>query len=314
MDLKFFLFMVVSPIGAALMIILNSIEIWFIFKHKLMSRVKSTVYILNLAISDICLGIFVIMVKICKAEEMNNGLHPKYRLFFQTKMVYVSLYVSVLSLAALTVERYLAVKKPMYYNMLEIHKKYIICVLMWLVTILATIVHNLTVNDFEKEYIKTPLVILISAILIAAVYVVILRTLKRRKSRSTALAEGVNQKKTMTKAEKRFLSFCIKSFIIFVVCWLPLAAYGIALAGGFITTWKYKDYFDFITHIIAFWNSNASPIMFLHHNRGAARKIAITRTTSNKTQQSDKEKSQSGEQSMAFGVSNDKNNIIESNA
>jgi len=169
MDLKFFLFMVVSPIGAALMIILNSIEIWFIFKHKLMSRVKSTVYILNLAISDICLGIFVIMVKICKAEEMNNGLHPKYRLFFQTKMVYVSLYVSVLSLAALTVERYLAVKKPMYYNMLEIHKKYIICVLMWLVTILATIVHNLTVNDFEKEYIKTPLVILISAILIAAV-------------------------------------------------------------------------------------------------------------------------------------------------
>ncbi|XP_066910714.1 neuropeptide FF receptor 1-like [Clytia hemisphaerica] len=285
MDFKTFLFMVLSPLTACLMIILNVIEIWFIFKHKIMDRVKSTVYILNLAVSDIILGVFVLMVKILKLAEQNHGVDPKYRLFFQLKMVYISLYVSVLTLAALTVERVLAVKKPMYYNMLEWSKKCIICVAIWALTVLAIILHNIAVNDHEKEYIKTPLVIFITAFLITISYAVILRTLKRRTLRNaqqndTAGAQDETKKKTFNKAEKRFLNFCIKSFIIFVVCWMPLAAYGVCYAGGFITYWKYKDLFDFVTHIIAFWNSNASPIMFLHHNRGVLRKVNTINSTS----------------------------------
>ena len=288
MDLKFLLFMVISPTGAALMIILNSIEIWFIFKHKLMSRVKSTIYILNLAISDIILGIFISTVKILNAVEKKSGIDPKYRLFFQLKMIYISLYVSVLTLAALTIERMLAVKMPMQYNMMDYKKKYFVCLSMWVITIVGITLHSAMVNDHQKEYFKTPVIILVTALLIFVSYVVILRTLKRRALRNKIQNDGIGEddkkhKSTFNKAEKRFLSFCIKSFIIFVVCWLPLAVYGIALAGGFITTWKYKDYFDYITHIIAFWNSVASPIMFLHHNRGVARKAGNRITTTNNT-------------------------------
>lgn len=290
MDFKTFIFMVVSPATAGLMIIFNVIEIWFILKHKLLDRVKSTIYILNLAISDIILGVFIIMVKILKTAEQRQGIDPKYRLFFQLKMIYISLYVSVFTLAALTLERVLAVKKPIYYNMIEYRKKCMICISMWLITIVAIVLHNATVNDHEKEYIKTPLVILVTAFLITVSYYVIFKTLKRRALRNlepndneAGTTSTASKNKQFNKAEKQFLRFCFKSFTIFLVCWLPLAAYGIALAGGLITDWKYKDLFDFITHIIAFWNSNASPIMFIHHNRRLFRRVSSNDTTPTST-------------------------------
>jgi len=284
MDFKYFLFMVVSPTGAALMIILNILEIWFIFKRKMLARVKSTVYILNLAISDILLGIFILTVKTLKTIEQNNGISSKYRLFFQHKMIYISLYVSVLTLAVLTIERVLAVKKPIFYKMLEYKKKFYISVSMWFITVFAITVHHITVNDNEKESIKTPLLILFIAFFICCSYLIILRTLKiRAQQRNMGTTTTDVTLTTFNQAEKRFLRFCIKSFIIFLVCWLPLAAYGVALAGGFITTWKYKDYFDFVTHIIAFWNSVASPIMFLHHNWKMTRRVGLSRTSNNGT-------------------------------
>ena len=280
MDFKTFLFMVVSPTTAGLMIILNSVEIWFILRHKLLQRVKSTIYILNLAVSDIILGVFVILVKLLKTAEQNQGIDPKYRLFFQLKMIYISLYVSVLTLAALTIERVLAVKKPIYYNMIEYRKKCVVCFAMWIITILAIVLHNATVNDHEKEYIKTPIVILSTAFLITASFIVIFKTLKsrsfRNQEKNNETGSSKSKHQSFNKAEKQFLRFCVKSFVIFLVSWLPLAIYGIALAGGFITDWKYKDLFDFITHIIAFWNSNASPIMFIHHNRRLFRKVSTS--------------------------------------
>lgn len=292
MDFKTFIFMVISPVTAGLMIIFNLIEIWFILKHKLLDRVKSTIYILNLAVSDIILGIFIILVKILKSAEQKQGIDPKYRLFFQLKMIYISLYVSVFTLAALTLERVLAVKKPIYYNMIEYRKKCMICIAMWLVTIVAIVLHNATVNDHEKEYIKTPLVILVTAFLITISYYIIFNTLKQRSLRNMEQNENnetgttsttSKNKQSFNKTEKQFLRFCFKSFAIFLVCWLPLAAYGIALAGGLITNWKYKDLFDFITHIIAFWNSNASPIMFIHHNRRLFRRVGANNTASTST-------------------------------
>ena len=182
-------------------------------------------------------------------------------------MIYISLYVSVLTLAVLTIERVLAVKRPLYYNRLEYKKKYFICFSMWIVTGVGITLHHIAVNNHEEEYIKTPLLILLTAFFVCSSYFVILRTLKKRRLQLRSnMNTNTSDTNVFNVSEKRFLSFCIKSCIIFLVCWLPLASYGIALSGGFITTWKYKDYFDFITHIIAFWNSVASPIMFLHHN------------------------------------------------
>ena len=290
MDFKTFLFMVVSPGTAALMVILNIFEIWFIHKHKLLQRVKSTIYILNLAVSDIILGIFIIIVKILKTIEKNDGIDPKYRLFFQLKMIYISLYVSVLTLASLTIERLLAVKKPIFYNMLEFNKKCIICVAIWVVTVFVIFIHNATVNDHEKEYVKTPLVIFTTSLLITVSYVVVFKTLKKRASRNRrqpinpegnpTTTKTTKTNSSFNKSEKQFLLFCFKSFVIFLICWLPLAAYGIALAGGFITDWKYKDILDFMTHIVAFWNSNASAIMFIHHNRRLFRRVSTANQNS----------------------------------
>jgi len=272
--------MVVSPTGAAFMIIINIFEICFIFKHKIMARAKSTVYILNLAVSDIILGISIFTVKILKEFEQNNGIISKYRLFIQLKLIYVSLYVSLLTLAMLTIERILAVKKPIFYKLLKYKRKIYINILIWLITIFAIIVHH-TINDAEKESIITTLLILVTALFMCGSYFVILRVLKQRAQQRSTNTNTTDMELAINENEKRLLRFCIKSFIIFLVFWLPLATYGIVLAGGFITKWKYKEHFDFVTHIIAFWNSVASPILFLHHNWKLTRSIRSTRASNN---------------------------------
>ena len=73
MDLGSVLFNIVSPANASLIIILNIVEIIFIYKMKMVQRKISTVFILNFAISDLTLGFTIALIKILTLQEVYSN-------------------------------------------------------------------------------------------------------------------------------------------------------------------------------------------------------------------------------------------------
>lgn len=112
---------------------------------------KSFVYFLNLAISDLILGIFIIAVKLMikvKDKEDKTINHVVY--FIQYRAIPMSLFISVFTISVLTFERMLAVKKPIYYRGIRFRTKCLISLLIWILT--ATLITILHVFDRKNKY------------------------------------------------------------------------------------------------------------------------------------------------------------------
>lgn len=281
MDYKAYIFLVVSPVNATLMVILNIIEIFFLLKSDTKKRRKSFVYFINLAASDIFLGLLIILVKILTLFKENNG-HSQVttvRMFIQNKAISISLYISALTIAVSTFERMLAVKKPIYYSLIRFRTKCWISALIWFLAASVIVVLHFTVRDDELEYVVTPVIIFTTDLLAIVCFLVIRSTLQARMVNSSNNSSNVNRRQVH---EKRFMLFCIKSFILFFLCWLSLAVFGVIFSSGILHNWKYLLEFRFTAHVIAFLNSVASPILFLVHNKAWKRLFRRKRTVKNK--------------------------------
>ena len=159
-----FIFMVVSPIIAVSMVILNVSILTYLFVRVNQQKRRKFVYFINLSLSDLVLGLIVLMVKVmvkieqsaAEGGDSNVTLLRDIRTFFQMKFVSLSLYISVLSMAAILVERLILVMYPLYYTRLAYRTKFWFCVLMWITsTSVVTFMHFYVKND-RLEYILTP--------------------------------------------------------------------------------------------------------------------------------------------------------------
>lgn len=251
-----FLYWIVGSINGILMVLLNILEIFFLLKKDI-KQMKSFVYFLNLATSDVFLGVLIILVRIMKLFEPTsaNSTIRTIRLFLQMKAVSITLYCSVLTFAVLTIDRMLAVKKPVYYCRILYRTNCIVSVLIWIFATSIVLFLHFLIKDEELEHVLTPWIIIFTSLLAVASYLVTRKALKIR----TSIV-----KKSHQSVEKKFTLFCIKSIVLFMVCWTPLAVFGFLFSSG--VNWKYMKEFRFTAYVIAFGNSIGTPILFLSQN------------------------------------------------
>lgn len=149
----------------------------------------------------------------------------------------------------LTFERMLAVKKPIYYSRIKLRSKLFISIILLVFAASVVVMLHFVVQDDELEYLVTPGIIFTTDFLALICYLVI---------RKTSKGELSSNHSTRNNNEKRFMLFCIKSFILFLVGWLPLAVFEVLFSSGIFRDWKYMLELRFTTHVMAFLNSVAS--------------------------------------------------------
>ena len=264
MEYKDLIFMVISPTSACLMIILNAITIFFMLAVIPKQKMRRHVYFLNLAVSDLVLGFIIVLVKILnlmEAKDPTNKVLLDVRVFFQMKVVSLSLYISVMSVAAITVERLVLVSYPFHYTRLRFWKKCVACVFMWLVSAALVIPMHFYIKNDSQEYILTPTLILFTMVMTIISYIKIQKALLERRHAIPANKHSLR----ITECERRFTVFCVRSIVLFFACWFPICVFGIMFSSGMLDHWDYMLDFRFTVHVIAFLNSVLSPILFLIH-------------------------------------------------
>lgn len=255
--------MVVSPIIAVSMVILNVSILSYLFMRVRQDKRRKFVYFINLSLSDSILGLIVLMVKVMvKVEKSAAGgdggsdlaLLREIRIFFQMKFVSLSLYISVLSMAAILVERLILVMYPLYYTRLAYRTKCCLCVMMWIASASAVTLMHFYVKNDRLEYILTPSLALLTMALATISFYLIRKRLRLQR---------ILRVRKITRAERQFTRFCFQTFLLFVVCWFPISVFGILFSSGTLSDWRYLLEFRYTCHVMAFANSFLSPLLFM---------------------------------------------------
>lgn len=281
MDLKTVLFNIVSPTNASFIIILNIIEIIFICRMKMVKRKKSTVFILNLAISDLILGLIIVLVKILSLFKNKGMIFNLFYSFTRRSAIQITLIASVLTNNILTTERFLAVKHPHVYNRITRAMRRNMCLVVWLLAITITLCFYLP-DPYDLKYRYHEHFIILSSIIVLSLpwpiisYTMIRQVFQKRfkqkqgdPSRFTSsTSANINKapRHSLFVDGQRFLVLCLRSFAIFVICWLPFAVFGFYI---FIdrdvslrTYWLFP--LQYAVHLVAFINSTLNPILYLY--------------------------------------------------
>lgn len=264
MDYPYFLYFVLSPINSVLSVIFNGLEIFYLLNNQ-NKELKSFVYFLNLAISDVLLGFIIITTKIMRYFEL-QGHEPsltKARLIIQQKILHTSLYISVLTIGVLMYERMYAIKKPVNYREIKTMTRIKISVLIWILAIAVVVVMGISDNR-DIAFALYPVIVVFIGILGIVCYIVIKKTLRKKMVKFRA-ADTSDRKEQ--GVEKEFLKFCTVSIILFVVSWAPIGVFGFFYTIKQLQDWKGLLYFQYTVHIIAFSNSVQTPILFFLHKQ-----------------------------------------------
>ena len=149
-----FLFIVVGSFA----VLFNLVEI--IFLHKTMKKKlhKSHIYLLNLAISDLLVGIIVMIISGIGIQRRVEKRLPRTLMFLQNFAyilgLRITLLMSIFSLLALTIDRLVAVVSPFKNRNMKKKSAVLACVIMWVVSILLCSMHAFLLRETQPYYVK----------------------------------------------------------------------------------------------------------------------------------------------------------------
>ena len=124
---------IISPTVAALVVILNLLKLYVIKTKQRQNKSVSIIYLINVSISDITVGILIIVYRSMYLYVDNNAVAEEICKIIQLCLIRISLFVSVFNLVALTLNQMWAIRKPF------IHRKYgtkfaiKICFAVWMI-------------------------------------------------------------------------------------------------------------------------------------------------------------------------------------
>ena len=182
--------------------------------------------------------------------------------------------VSVLTNNILTTERFLAVKHPHVYKRITKVQRRNICLLVWFLAIgIILCFFFCGSQDFISRYHEQ--FIILSSIIVLSLpwpiisYTVIRRIFKRRFSqkRGHSLPSNVTPRYATFTDGQRFLVLCLRSFIVFVICWLPYAVFGFFIFIKQVDQNQRSKWLltlQYLVHLAAFINSVLNPILYLY--------------------------------------------------
>ncbi|XP_078420647.1 G-protein coupled receptor 55-like [Cetorhinus maximus] len=211
---------IVNPPTFVLGLVLNVVALWILcFKCK--KWTVSTIYMINLIISDILL-LFSLPFKIYAYQAEAWILSPGFCNFLES-LYYVNTYASMLIIMLISLDRYIAIKHPFLARTFRSLKKTVIaCALVWIVVwscCISLYIKRESANCFFKHsasvwnmptVVTLQTIFLVTALLVVFCSIQIIRTLKRSDSLKS-------EKISRSKSTKIVLS----NLLTFLVCFTP---------------------------------------------------------------------------------------------
>ena len=245
---------VVTPMNAGFMVFLNITEIAFIVYTGLKKKVGSMPYLLCLSVSDLFTGLTIFGAKACWAAEEITGSKLLFTIadYASGVMIDIPLFVSVSTFTMLTIDRLLAVKKPFIYRNFTQRRRTVICIAIWVLAIVTSFSHD------KQAY-------FIGFLALAGIPFPIVGYILIRRTLIKSQAMGANgEGREANKSERRMLSLCFKTFVAYLVSWIPYSIFQ-----GFyhfnVVSREYLDLINYIVFSFIFINSSVNPLICLHH-------------------------------------------------
>ena len=182
------LFEIVTPVMGGLVIVLNIIEIGWILQQGRTQR-PGAIYILNLAISDIVVGLTMVILKSIDpfmetdlkyditAQEIYN--------IIQYCLLRLSMFVSVFNLLVLSVDRVWAISRPFSHRKKTASFAVKVCILVWILSIICVTSIFCMVRfyggNFEHYNLVLPVATYLTTFAFAVCYLVIFREIRNSK-------------------------------------------------------------------------------------------------------------------------------------
>ncbi|CAF1268689.1 unnamed protein product, partial [Didymodactylos carnosus] len=247
----------------------------------------TNLFIVNLAISDLLVGIFCIPIVLISDYLLSNWPFGAFMCKFFSFAQSVCVTCTIYTLIAMSIDRYLAVVHPM--NPLKITqgqcKKMLAFI--WLFAISFSIPVYIEMNTrvvcFKREdgthfqmtceasdlskSIQTAyniasivMIYFIPLVVLSIVYIHLGQTLN--KSRAPGEAHSERDAK-MEKSKRKVIKMCCIVVIMFGICWLPMQIY-INILRQFLEVigYKYIPHLYFAFHIMAMSNSCINPFIY----------------------------------------------------
>ena len=296
----------ISPLNAVFIIVLNCMEIILLLKARNGLKVASSlIFVLNLSVSDLIVGILIVFAKIfsfLKKHHYKDSATLTLSLDAAHNMERLSCLLSVFNLLAFTFTRLLAIRRPLLYRTKFTRKLAIkISCGIWIMS-LAILVSYYCVFKFgvSKDVVARfeGLIYPVStyfatAILIYSYRIIYLEIRTRNKGISVYAHENgsaqkdsreendrrqqqskrVSEKKIERRKQKneerikRIKRIATATVLAFGFCWLPIST--IALIESTGVTWPNAGKIRKCFYLLGCWNSLINPVIYIiysHHS------------------------------------------------
>ena len=284
MNFYYSIFYYGSPVVAALACLLNFPEIIFLVqRYRRTSKARSEhgtvpiILLISLAASDFLVGFTVILIKVLRRLLIEGTVPPSdtsdqvYKVL-NFLFLRLSLLTSVLCLLALTLDRFLAIRRPIVYRTRIRTRHGIIAVLVtWFSSSLIISVHYYFsifggIEELKYRLLVFPVTIFPACVAFAVFYIMMLHSI------SVQARETIRISANKTKSYQRYVlerelkvsRFAATVVCVFMICWLPLAFTGLVMLCGVTFDTSLTN----LVFFLAFVNSVIDPIIYFAFKDG----------------------------------------------
>ena len=183
------LFEIVTPVMGGLVIVLNIIEIGCILQQGKTQR-PGAIYILNLAISDVVVGLTMVILKsidpFMETDLKYDMTAQEIYNIIQYCLLRLSMFVSVFNLLVLSVDCVWAISRPFSHRKKTASFAVKVCILVWILSIICVTSIFCMVRfyggNFERYYnLVLPVATYLTTFAFAVCYLVIFREIRNSK-------------------------------------------------------------------------------------------------------------------------------------
>ena len=288
-------FKYLSPTLGSFTIIANFLVL--LFMRKTNTKITpSLVYITNLAISDLLVGVIIVLVKLLYCLRINfedlqasKALNEFYKLSIFT-FLRLSLFISVLTLIVVTIDRIVAVHSPLFHRVIKRRVSIIICVCIWIISIVISTMHycllKFQIVDENFGELLFPVLVYPTSFVIVLGYLFIILKVKSQRRRMTQIDfqfKNKNQSeekkilesnlrksvtlKNQIKKELKLIKLTLLIVVTFLFCWLPWSTYGLVVAINKKSNVAQTKTIEDSLFAMAILNSLINPMVYAQHFR-----------------------------------------------
>lgn len=288
-------FKYLSPTLGSFIIIANFLVLLFMRKTNI-KITPSLVYITNLAVSDLLVGVIIALVKLLYYLRINfenlqtsKALNQFYKLSI-FMFLRLSLFISVLTLIVVTIDRIVAVQSPLFHRVLKRRVSIIICICIWIISIIISAMHycllKFKIVDENFGELLFPVLVYPTSFVIVLGYLFIILKVKSQRRRMTQINFQFKNKnynedknilesnlrksvtlKNQIKKELKLIKLTLLIVVTFLFCWLPLSTYGLIVAINEKSHAPKTKTIEDSLFAMAVLNSLINPMIYAQHFR-----------------------------------------------